>query len=93
MATVTRQPKPVTAYIGELSTWTWSFSTSRNVPMHVRDVDNVSHPATMTCVRAGVETRAVADSPPALSPTLAQDVDELDSGTSTSHPARASTLS
>jgi hypothetical protein len=65
-----RHPNAVTAYIGDLSAWTWSFSRSGTIPIQIRDVDNATASGTSTCVRAGAESRSGADCPPALPDAL-----------------------
>ncbi len=54
----------VTAYIGNYSTWTHTFSTVLSTEFHVSDVNFLSPSTVSTCAGTGVESRTPADSPP-----------------------------
>ena len=54
----------ITAYIGNFSTWTHTFSTVLSTEFHVSDVDFLSPSTISTCAGTGVESRTPADSPP-----------------------------
>lgn len=56
----------ITAYIGNFSTWTHTFSTVLSTEFHVSDVDFVTPSTVSTCVGTGVESRTPADSAPSV---------------------------
>src|SRR3954470_14142112 len=56
----------ITAYIGNFSTWTHTFSTVLSTEFHVSDVDFVNPVTVTTCVGTGVESRTPADSAPSV---------------------------
>src|SRR5690349_24412580 len=60
----------VTAYIGNYSTWTHTFSTVLSTEFHVSDVDFLSPRTTTGCAGTGADTRAPADCPPLLPESL-----------------------
>ena len=60
----------ITAYIGNYSTWTHTFSTVLSTEFHVSDVDFLSPRTTTGCAGTGADTRAPADCPPLLPESL-----------------------
>ena len=66
----------VTAYIGNYSTWTHTFSTVLSTEFHVRDVDFVNPPTATTCAGTGVDSRTPADCPPLTPESLLAAVTE-----------------
>ena len=56
----------ITAYIGNFSTWTHTFSTVLSTEFHVSDVDFLTPSTVSTCVGTGVESRTPADSAPSV---------------------------
>lgn len=54
----------ITAYIGNFSTWTHTFSTVLSTEFQVSDVDFVKPVTVTTCAGTGVESRTPADCPP-----------------------------
>ena len=58
----------ITAFIGDFSTWTWTFSTSRNEPLQLRDLQDATVSGTLTYVRAGVESRTPVECAPSDPP-------------------------
>jgi hypothetical protein len=60
----------VTAYIGNYSTWTHTFSTVLSTEFHVSDVDFLSPRTTTGCAGTGADTRTPADCPPLLPDSL-----------------------
>jgi hypothetical protein len=60
----------ITAYIGNYSTWTHTFSTVLSTEFHVCDVDFVNPPTATTCAGTGVDSRTPADCPPLLPDSL-----------------------
>ena len=60
----------VTAYIGNYSTWTHTFSTVLSTEFHVSDVDFLSPRTTTGCAGTGADTRTPADCPPLLPESL-----------------------
>ena|ERR1041384_6929349 len=60
----------VTAYIGNYSTWTHTFSTVLSTEFHVSDVDFLSPRTTTGCAGTGADTRAPADCAPLLPESL-----------------------
>ena len=60
----------VTAYIGNYSTWTHTFSTVLSTEFHVSDVDFLTPRTATTCTGTGADTRTPADCPPLLPDSL-----------------------
>lgn len=56
----------ITAYIGNFSTWTHTFSTVLSTEFHVSDVDFLTPRTVTTCAGTGVDSRTPADCPPLL---------------------------
>ena len=56
----------ITAYIGNFSTWTHTFSTVLSTEFHVSDVDFLTPSTVSTCAGTGVESRTPADSAPSV---------------------------
>jgi hypothetical protein len=56
----------ITAYIGNFSTWTHTFSTVLSTEFHVSDVDFLTPSTVSTCVGTGVEARTPSDSAPSV---------------------------
>lgn len=54
----------ITAYIGNFSTWTHTFSTALSTEFHVSDVDFLTPRTVTTCAGTGVDSRTPADCPP-----------------------------
>ena len=69
----------ITAYIGNFSTWTHTFSTVLSTEFHVSDVDFLTPSTVSTCVGTGVESRTPADSAPSVPDGLLDTV--IDSST------------
>ena len=69
----------ITAYIGNFSTWTHTFSTVLSTEFHVSDVDFITPSTVSTCVGTGVESRTPADSAPSVPDGLLDTV--IDSST------------
>ena len=66
----TSRVRGITAYIGNFSTWTHSFSTVLSTEFHVSDVDFLSPRTTTGCAGTGADTRTPADCPPLLPDSL-----------------------
>ena|ERR1043165_5631588 len=66
----------ITAYIGNFSTWTHTFSTVLSTEFHVSDVDFVNPGTATTCAGTGAETRTPADCPPLVPDHLLDPVTE-----------------
>lgn len=66
----------VTAYIGNYSTWTHTFSTVLSTEFHLSDVDFVNPNTTTGCAGTGVDSRTPADCPPLLPESLLDAVNE-----------------
>src|SRR3954469_12786644 len=60
----------ITAYIGNFSTWTHTFSTVLSTEFHLSDVDFVNPGTATTCAGTGVDSRTPADSAPSTSEAL-----------------------
>ena len=60
----------ITAYIGNYSTWTHTFSTVLSTEFHVSDVDFLSPRTTTGCAGTGADTRTPADCAPLLPESL-----------------------
>ena len=56
----------ITAYIGNFSTWTHTFSTVLSTEFHVSDVDFITPSTVSVCAGTGVESRTPADSAPSV---------------------------
>ena len=56
----------ITAYIGNFSTWTHTFSTVLSTEFHVSDVEFLTPRTVTTCAGTGVESRTPADSAPSV---------------------------
>src|SRR2546430_8052935 len=56
----------ITAYVGNFSTWTHTFSTVLSTEFHVSDVDFITPSTVSTCIGTGVESRTPADSAPSV---------------------------
>jgi hypothetical protein len=54
----------ITAYIGNFSTWTHTFSTVLSTEFHLSDVDFLTPSTVSTCAGTGAESRTPADCPP-----------------------------
>src|SRR5580765_7764262 len=54
----------ITAYIGNFSTWTHTFSTVLSTEFHVSDVDFITPSTVSICAGTGVDSRTPADSAP-----------------------------
>src|SRR3954462_12978702 len=54
----------ITAYIGNFSTWTHTFSTVLSTEFHVSDVDFLTPRTATTSAGTGVDSRTGADCPP-----------------------------
>lgn len=59
-----RRVRGITAYIGNFSTWTHTFSTVLSTEFHVSDVDFLTPSTVSTCAGTGVESRTPADCAP-----------------------------
>ena len=66
----------ITAYIGNFSTWTHTFSTVLSTEFHVSDVDFLNPRTATTCAGTGVDSRTPADCPPLLQEALLDAVNE-----------------
>ena len=60
----------VTAYIGNYSTWTHTFSTVLSTEFHVSDVEFLTPRTATGCAGTGADTRTPADCPPLLPESL-----------------------
>jgi len=60
----------ITAYIGNFSTWTHTFSTVLSTEFHLSDVDFVNPGTATTCAGTGVDSRTPADSAPSTPEAL-----------------------
>lgn len=83
----------ITAYIGNFSTWTHTFSTVLSTEFHVSDVDFISPSTVSTCVGTGVESRTPADSAPSVPDGLLDTVIESSTEDSPRSALLASILS
>ena len=72
----TRQIRGITAYIGNYSTWTHTFSTVLSTELQVSDVDFLSPRTVTTCSGTGADTRTPADCPPLTTESLLDAVNE-----------------
>src|SRR5215213_3383925 len=78
----TNRVRGITAYIGNFSTWTHTFSTVLSTEFHVSDPDFLSPSTVSTCAGTGVESRTPADCPPLVPDGLLDAVvDQVDPGT------------
>ena len=66
----TSRVRGITAYIGNFSTWTHSFSTVLSTEFHLSDVDFAKPITVTTCAGTGVDSRTPADCAPLSSETL-----------------------
>ena len=66
----------ITAYIGNFSTWTHTFSTVLSTEFHVSDVDFLTPRTATTCAGTGVDSRTPADCPPLTQEALLEAVNE-----------------
>ena len=66
----TNRVRGITAYIGNFSTWTHTFSTVLSTEFHVSDVDFLTPRTATTCAGTGADTRTPADCPPLLPESL-----------------------
>ena len=66
----------ITAYIGNYSTWTHTFSTVLSTELQVSDVDFLSPRTVTTCSGTGADSRTPADCPPLPSESLLDAVNE-----------------
>ena len=66
----------ITAYIGNYSTWTHTFSTVLSTEFHVSDVDFLKPSTVSTCAGTGVESRTPADCPPLVPEGLLETIGE-----------------
>ena len=71
-----RRVRGITAYIGNFSTWTHTFSTVLSTEFHVSDVDFLTPRTATTCAGTGVDSRTPADCPPLLPEDLLEAVNE-----------------
>ena len=83
----------ITAYIGNFSTWTHTFSTMLSTEFHVSDVDFLTPSTVSTCVGTGVESRTPADSAPSVPDGLLDTVIESSTEDSPRSALLASILS
>jgi len=83
----------ITAYIGNFSTWTYTFSTVLSTEFHVSDVDFLTPSTVSTCAGTGVETRTPADSAPSVPDGLLETVVDSTDGDSPRSALLASILS
>jgi hypothetical protein len=60
----------ITAYIGNFSTWTHTFSTVLSTEFHLSDVDFVNPGTATTCAGTGVDSRTPADCAPSTPEAL-----------------------
>ena len=65
-----KRVRGVTAYIGNFSTWTHTFSTVLSTELQVSDVEFLSPSTVTTCAGTGAESRTPADCPPLTSEGL-----------------------
>jgi hypothetical protein len=70
----------ITAYIGDASSFTWTFSTSGDACLQLRDVHNANAVPTVSYARTGVDSRLPVQCPPALCLPVLDAADELDGG-------------
>jgi hypothetical protein len=70
----------ITAYIGDFSSFTWTFSTSGEAQLQLRDVHNATAVATVSYARTGVDSRLPVQCPPASSLPALDAADELEGG-------------
>lgn len=76
---VVNRVRGITAYIGDFSTWTHTFSTVLSTEFHVSDPSFLSPSTVSTCAGTGVESRTPADSPPLVPDGLLEAVaDQVD---------------
>jgi hypothetical protein len=66
----TGRVRGITAYIGNFSTWTHTFSTVLSTEFHLSDVDFVNPGTATTCAGTGVDSRTPADSAPSTPEAL-----------------------
>jgi hypothetical protein len=66
----------ITAYIGNFSTWTHTFSTVLSTEFHVSDVDFLTPLTVSTCAGTGVDSRTPADCPPLVPEGLLETITE-----------------
>jgi hypothetical protein len=66
----------ITAYIGNFSTWTHTFSTVLSTELQVSDVEFLTPRTVTTCAGTGADTRTPADCPPLTSEALLDAVNE-----------------
>ena len=66
----TSRVRGITAYIGNFSTWTHSFSTVLSTEFHLSDVDFAKPITVTTCAGTGVDSRTPADSAPSSPESL-----------------------
>lgn len=66
----TSRVRGVTAYIGNYSTWTHTFSTVLSTDFQVSDVDFLTPRTATTCAGTGADSRTPADCPPLLPESL-----------------------
>jgi hypothetical protein len=83
----------ITAYVGNFSTWTHTFSTLLSTEFHVSDVDFLTPSTVSTCVGTGVESRTPADSAPSVPDGLLDTVIESSTEDSPRSALLASILS
>jgi hypothetical protein len=83
----------ITAYIGNFSTWTHTFSTVLSTEFHVSDVEFLTPSTVSTCVGTGVESRTPADSAPSVPDGLLDTVIESSTEDSPRSALLASILS
>src|ERR1043166_337857 len=83
----------ITAYIGNFSTWTHTFSTVLSTEFHLSDVDFVNPGTATTCASTGVDSRTPADSAPSTPESLLDAVAGPISGESSRSELLASILS
>ena len=83
----------ITAYIGNFSTWTHTFSTVLSTEFHLSDVDFVNPGTATTCAGTGVDSRTPADSAPSTPEALLDAVEGPLDGESPRSALLASILS
>jgi hypothetical protein len=88
-----KRVRGITAYIGNFSTWTHTFSTTLSTEFHVSDVDFVTPVTVSTCAGTGVESRSPADSAPLVPDGLLDAVAEVGAEDSPRSALLASILS
>ena len=59
-----KRVRGITAYIGNFSTWTHTFSTVLSTEFHVSDVDFITPSTVSICAGTGVDSRTPTDSAP-----------------------------